>query len=290
MKSTNKSIVDILWKIYHRPDPPLPWAEGGNLPWDDPAFSERMLREHLDESHGAATRVTAEREMQMAWLWDKLGLQSGARLLDVTCGPGLYAVDSRGCHVTGIDFSLASIRYAKTLAERAGVARQCTFIQQDVRQMELNAESFDAALFIYGQLAVFKREEAQALLTTIAQALKPDGKLCVELLNPDKVDKKQSTWWFTDNKGLWGNRPFLHLGERYWDETEQISIERFHTIHLETGQLEEVILCDQVYAVETMTEMMKKAGFAAVETYPNWDNLSLYDANEWVVYVANKTT
>jgi len=292
MKSTNESIIDTLWKIYRRPNPPLPWAEGGNLPWDDPDFSERMLREHLDESHGAATRVTAERALQMAWLWDKLGLQSGVRVLDVTCGPGLYAVEfaKRGCHVTGIDFSPASIRYAKALAERAGVARQCAFIQQDVRQMELNAESFDAALFIYGQLAVFKREEAQTLLVTIAQALKPGGKLCVELLNPDKVDKKHSTWWFTDNKGLWGDQPFLHLGERYWDEAEEISIERFHTIHLETRQLEEVILCDQVYAVETMTGMMKKAGFGAVETYPHWDGLLLYDAGEWVVYVATKTT
>ena len=290
MKPTNESIMDTLWKIYNRPDPPLPWTKGGNLPWDDPDFSERMLREHLDEAHGAATRVTEERLAQIAWLWDKLGLQPGARLLDVTCGPGLYAVEfaKRGCHVTGIDFSPASIRYAKELAGREGMMEQCTFIQQDVRQMALPAESFDAALFIYGQLAVFKRAEAQALLTGIAQALKPGGKLCVELLNQDRVDKKHSTWWFTDDTGLWGNQPFLHLGERYWDDAEETSIERFHIIQLETGRLEEVILCDQTYAVETMMEMMKEAGFDAVEAYPNWDGVSLYDAGEWVVYVAEK--
>jgi SAM-dependent methyltransferase len=154
--------------------------------------------------------------------------------------------------------------------------------------MEWPAASFDAALFIYGQLAVFKREEAQALLAGIAQALKPGGKLCVELLNQDRIDKKHNTWWFTDDKGLWGDRPFLHLGERYWDDVEEISIERFHVIHLETGQMDEVLLCDQSYAVETMRGMMKKAGFAAVKVYPKWDNLSLYDAEEWIVYVAGK--
>jgi len=26
------------------------------FPWDDPAFSERMLKEHLNQSHGAASR------------------------------------------------------------------------------------------------------------------------------------------------------------------------------------------------------------------------------------------
>jgi cyclopropane fatty-acyl-phospholipid synthase-like methyltransferase len=51
-----------------------------------------MLREHLDESHGAASRVAKERELQIEWLWAKLGLQPGMRLLDITCGPGLYAV------------------------------------------------------------------------------------------------------------------------------------------------------------------------------------------------------
>lgn len=285
-----QSLNDALWKVYNRPDPPTPWINGGNLPWDDPDFSERMLREHLDESHGAATRVAEERARQIDWLWDKLELKSGARILDITCGPGLYAVEfaQRSCHVTGIDFSPASIRYAKELAMREGVAEQCAFVQQDVRQMDVESESFDAAILLYGQLAVFKREEAQTLLTSVTQALKPGGKLCVEILNQGKVDKKQSTWWFTDDKGLWGDLPFLHLGERYWDEAEEISIERFHIIHLETGQVDEIILCDQTYSVGTMVEMMKEAGFDSVETYPGWDGLSLYDAGEWVVYVADK--
>jgi SAM-dependent methyltransferase len=287
----NEPLVEALWKIYHRPDPPLPWVEGGNLPWDEPAFSERMLREHLDESHGAASRVTAERIRQIEWMWDKLGLHAGARLLDVTCGPGLYAVEfaRRGCEVTGIDFSPASIAYARELASSEGVADQCNFVQQDVRHTDYGGANFDAATFIYGQLAVFKRAEAQALLTQVAEALKPGGKLCVELLNQDKVDKKHSTWWFTDDKGLWGDQPFLHLGERFWNEAEEISIERFHLIHLETGALTQVTLCDQTYAIDTMVEMMKQAGFDPIEVYPAWDGLSLYDAEEWVVYVGGKS-
>ncbi len=87
-----QSLTQALWRIYNRPDRPALWSGGGNLPWDDPAFSERMLREHLDESHGAASRTTAERALQIAWLWDKLALQPGSRVLDLTCGPGLYAV------------------------------------------------------------------------------------------------------------------------------------------------------------------------------------------------------
>jgi len=108
------------------------------------------------------------------------------------------------------------------------------------------------------------------------------------LLNPAHIDRTDSTWWFTDETGLWGEAPFLHLGERFWDAEAELSMERFQVIHLETGQLTEVHLCDQTYAVETMVALMKEAGFRIVETYSHWNELPLPDAAEWVVYVAER--
>ncbi|MBE7532025.1 MAG: class I SAM-dependent methyltransferase [Chloroflexi bacterium] len=284
-------ISETLWRIYNRAARPYPWQlHDGNLPWDDPAFSARMLREHLDESHGAASRQAAERAKQIAWLWDNLGLQPGSRLLDITCGPGLYAVElaRRGCHVTGIDFGPAAIGYAQELAAAQGVADRCAFIQQDVRQMALDGAGFDAALLLYGQLAVMPRADAQEVLARAARALRLGGRLCVELLNPEKVDRKESNWWFTDDTGLWGDAPFLHLGERFWLEEEQVSVERYHILHLETGQLDVVELCDQVYRPDEVEGMLRATGFTAVTPHPAWDNLPLYDADEWIVYTAVK--
>lgn len=290
MTQTNHKLTRALWRIYQRPERPLPWASGGNLPWDDPDFSRRMLREHLDESHGAATRQTPERARQLDWLWAHLGLQPGQRLLDVTCGPGLYAVPlaQRGCRVTGIDFAPASLAHARQLAAETAVADRCTFIQQDVRQMDQAGQNFDAALLLYGQLAVFTRDEARALLAQVAAALRPGARLCVELLNQERVDKKNSRWWYTDDAGLWGDAPYLHLGERLWYADEALSLERFFILHLETGDMDEVLLCDQTYAADEMVNLMRAAGFAQVDVYPAWDGLPLYDAAEWIVYVATR--
>ncbi len=284
----NNELTRALWRIYNRPDPPPLWAGGGNLPWNDPDFSARMLREHLDESHGAATRQAAERAAQFDWLWAQLGLGSGSRVLDLTCGPGLYAVPlaRRGAIVTGVDFSPASIAYARELAVEQGVAARCELIEADVREYEPKAGTYDAALFLYGQLAVFPRDEAAALLAKTAAALRPGGRLCVELLDPARIDKNKSSWWFTDDKGLWGERPFLHLGERRWDATERTSVERYFILHLESGATDEIILCDQAYEVEEMAGMMQAAGYARVSSYPAWAGLPLYDAAEWVVYVS----
>jgi len=290
MSEIEHSFSEILWRLYQRPDPPQPWVNDGNLPWNDSAFSRRMLREHLDQSHGAASRVDAERELQINWLHKKLGLADGSRLLDVTCGPGLYSVAfaERGCHVTGIDFGPAAVAYARDLAVQRGVAAACQFILEDVRQAFYPPAAYDGALFLYGQLGPFRRAEAAELLRSIATSLKPGSSLVIELLDQEHVDKKNSSWWFTDDKGLWGDRPFLHLGQRTWLAEEQISVEQFTIIDLATGSAAEINLSDQVYAAPLLVSMLQEAGFDAVDVYKGWDDLPLYDAAEWIVYIAHK--
>jgi len=267
-----QKLAQALWKIYRRGHPGS-WQGGGNLPWDAPDFSERMLQEHLDESHGAASRTSTERAHQLDWLWSQLNLQAGSHLFDVTCGPGLYAVE-----------------FARLLARTQGVSDRCQFVQQDVRQLDesFRQARFDAAILLHGQLAVFPREEAQTLLARLAQALKPGGRLGLELLNPANVDKTDSNWWFTDNTGLWGSAPYLHLGERMWLADDELSVERYFILQLETGHLSEITLCDQTYSADTMVRMLQQAGFRHVDIFPAWDGLPLTDAPEWLVYVAER--
>lgn len=289
-ENTPKLLADALWRLHRRPALPTAWEGGGNLPWNEPAFAERMLREHLDESHAAASRRESERTAQLDWLWTELALAPGMHVYDVTCGPGLYAVElaKRGCRVTGVDFSPASIAHARKLAEQEGVAELCTFLEADVREVEVDADSFDAALFLYGQLGVFPKEDAAALVGEIATRLRSGARMCVELLDPARVDREIDNWWYTDNTGLWGDAPFLHLGERFWDEDTQTSTERFHILHLETGEMNEILLCDQTYTDAAARALLTEGGFSSVGVHPAWNDVDLYDAQEWIVYIAVK--
>ena len=271
--------------IYERPQPPVPWRHGGNLPWDDPVFSERMLKEHLDQSHGAASRRLPEIRGQVQVMENWLELAPGARLLDVTCGPGLYAAEfaHRGVQVTGIDFSPASYRYAREHCR----ALLCEFTLGDVREMDFAGREFDAAIYIYGQFTVLKPAESLDVLKRIHAALRPGGRLLLEILDDNKFDKKDDTWWYTDAGGLWGDFPYLHLGERAWDPAQRAAVERFHILNLETGEMQVYGLSDQAYTAEQVTEMLQEAGFGQVSIHPAWDGLALKDAPEWVVYVAD---
>lgn len=284
-------LIDSLWKIYWRKERPIPFQfNSGNLPWDDNTFSQRMLHEHLDESHGAASRQRAEREAQIEWLWEKLNLSADSHLFDITCGPGLYAIEfaKRNCTVTGNDFAPASLAHAQILSEQMGVADRCKFLHEDIRAMTHDGQNYDAAILLYGQLAVMSKADAQTVLQKIYNSLRKGGTLCLEMLNPAYVDKEASTWWFTDESGLWGDEPFLHLGERFWEAEQKVSVERYNILQLSTGKLEQIELADQVYEEDEIAAMLKSADFSSVTIYSAWDMLPLNDAQEWIIYIATK--
>ena len=95
--------------------------EERKIPWDEPAFSQRMLENHLSQEHDWASRRLAVIEQQVAWLDGQL--PAGARILDLGCGPGFYTrqLAERGFCCTGVDFSPASIAWARQQAQAASL-------------------------------------------------------------------------------------------------------------------------------------------------------------------------
>ena len=135
--------------VVKRSPAPQPWAEGDNIPWNDPAFSERMLKEHLPPNSRASRRFDII-DRHVAWIHQTVLSSRPTRVLDLGCGPGLYAMRLAGLghDCTGIDFSPASIRYAREQAQQAGLS--CTFTHEDVRKAAFGA-GFGLAMFIYGE-------------------------------------------------------------------------------------------------------------------------------------------
>ena len=81
------------------------------------------------------------------------------------------------------------------------------------------AAVFDAAIYLYGQFTVLRPAESLDVLRRIRAALRPGGKLLLEILDDERFDKKDGAWWYTGQGGLWGDFPYLHLGERTWAPT-----------------------------------------------------------------------
>jgi SAM-dependent methyltransferase len=254
-----------LLHLINRTKTPEPWAEGEKIPWNEPGFSKRMLKEHLSQEHDAASRRFEKIDAYVDWVHRELLNERPARVLDLGCGPGLYAsrLARLGHTCKGIDFSPASIAYAREEAQRDGLA--CTYVEGDIRTTAYGA-GFDLALFIYGELNPFRPEDAKAILRKAFDALVDSGVLLLEVHTFDSLQRwgKQRHSWHTTHSGLFSDRPHLHLEESFWDEERNVVTTRFYTVDAETSEVTRHAMSTQAYTDEQYRALVIGCGFSDV--------------------------
>ena len=64
----------------------------------------------------------------------------------------------------------------------------------------------------------------------------------------------------------------------------RFDINRFLEDHFSNVELDRIFSPPKP-KLESLVEMMEQAGFAKVDVYVGWDELALYDAIEWVVFI-----
>jgi len=256
--------------ILHRVSPPEPWAEGDKIPWHDPDFSRRMLREHLSQAHDAASRRAIIIDEHVAWIQREVLSNRSSRVLDLGCGPGLYSsrLAQRGHTCVGIDFSPASIEYARDFAQAQQLA--CDYRLGDVRRAEYGI-GYDLAMFIFGEPNVFRPEDLQHILRKAYAALNEGGRMLLEVHTPEVVQRlgHQRATWYTLPQGLFSDRPHMVLFESFWDEAQRVAIERFYIVDAETAEVTPHSSSMQAYTDEQYRYALQIAGFTDITFYPS---------------------
>ena len=258
-----------LLDVLARTVPPAPWEDGDNIPWDEPGFSARMLGLHLSQAHDLSSRRLGTIDRQVEWLHRTVLAGQPGRVLDLGCGPGLYTerLARLGHRCVGIDFSPASVAHARARAAEEGLA--ATYLLEDLRQAD-PGDGFDLATLLYGQLNVFRRAEATALLARARSALVPGGRLVLEPQTAAFVrgSEASETSWVSAETGLFSDRPHLLLHESAWDEASATAVERWHVIDVATGAVERHALSTVAWTSAELEAVLGELGFAAVEVLP----------------------
>ena len=245
--------------------PPAPWSDADNIPWSEPGFSRRMLREHLSQLHDAASRRSETIDAQVNWI-SALLTQASARILDLGCGPGLYTsrLAQLGHECVGIDYSPASIVHAREVAGEGGL--RCTYIEEDLRLADFG-EGYDLVMLISGELNVFSPPSARTILNKARAALKPAGRLLLEV-HPFGVIQKRGhrvSSWYGSQSGLFSELPHLCLQQHAWDETIQAASVRYIVIDATSGDVTVYGQTFQAYSEDDYELLLEECGFVLGE-------------------------
>ncbi len=282
-------MADLFRGILHYADKPALFEPGETHFWDDPHISKGMLEAHLDPGNDLASRKNETIDKIVEHFVSAKVMKPGERVLDLGCGPGLYAgrLSRKGVKITGIDISQRSIDYAGKSARDNGL--EIDYRCMNFLDIDFDGE-FDAAMQIYGELNTFPDEQRDELLAKVYRALKPGGFFVFDITTRvTRMKYGLKNRWYVGEGGFW--RPGKHLVlEQGFDYPENDVWLDQYIVADESGALSIYRCWFHDYSLSTITPVLEKAGFQIRTIWNDLTGAPYVEGGEWIAVLAQKDT
>lgn len=190
---------------------------------------------------------------------DRLGIESGARVLDLCCGYGRHTIElaSKGFDMVGLDLSMVMLK--KALADAQARGQAIKFVHGDMRKLTFKA-IFDAIYNVDTSFGYFDELSNFKVLQGIFNALKPGGVFLIETMNRDFIvdDLPLRLWW----KG----KECMLLEEIDIEQlTGFLNVQRSFVFDDPKRPPWEQKIQIRLYSITEMRALLMRAGFSVVE-------------------------
>lgn len=192
----------------------------------------------------------------------ELGCTRGQRLLDLGCGSGEHTLmlARKGVRCTGIEIAPSLVQYACKQARAAKMKIEYRCL--DMRKIAFAAD-FDYCTLISGTFGFFSDRENQTLLRRIQRALRPRGKLLLDIRNARHPRRGGRSWMKIHNGYLLMTSRYdaRYKRERgdclFIDRSGNVNVLKRKSQHLGT----------RLYTMSEMKSMLHKAGLTYRRAY-----------------------
>jgi SAM-dependent methyltransferase len=218
--------------------------------WFEEIFDEDYLR-----TLPFLTPQATQREA--SFVADSLALRPGHQVLDLGCGYGRHAMElaARGYHVVGLDLSLPLLIRGADEAQRRGL--NINFVHGDMRELTFDAQ-FDGAYCVFSTFGYFDDETNKRVAQNLCRALKPGGRLVLDVLNRDYVigDLPTRVWWEGDGCVVLEEVDFNYFSSRVISN---------RSVVFEDGRQLEQEITMRAYSLHELGKLLHSAGFRVIE-------------------------
>lgn len=229
--------------------------------WDSPDISEMMLRFHLDGSVDLASRRSEFIVASLGWIGRTFGLGPRSSVVDLGCGPGLYAHElaRTGADVTGIDFSARSIDYARDRAREDGL--DIDYVYADYLSWQPGTR-FDLALMIMCDFCALSPSQRSQLLARAHDLLEPGGAFLFDVysLAYYATWEEQAAYGPGLMDGFWSARPYYGFLNTYRYDEARVVLEKYTIV--EQDRVSEYFNWFQHYDAASLRAEIEAAGLA----------------------------
>ena len=244
------------------------YEKGSAIMWTDSYISEQLLITHLDQNTDLASRKKSTINKTVDWILKETS-KDQLSILDLGCGPGLYAekFTNKGHTVTGVDFSENSIKYARNEAEKKKL--DITYLNENYLELELQQNQFDLATLIFTDFGPLIPDERDQLLRLIKKLLKPGGIFIFDVLNDNKIENKLSPKsWEATRQGFWKDKPYLALSESFLYKEEKVVMYQ-HIIIDEKENVSTYRFWNHFFSNSDLNKILLKHGYGEISFHNN---------------------
>jgi len=245
---------------------PALYAPGTSQFWNDPYISSHVLGAHLNPEEESASRHPSFMNRSVLWVASLFPPTQHPSLLDLGCGPGLYAERfcRAGYRVTAIDFSRGSVAYAKEQAAQNG--HEITYHCRDYLTLDFDS-AFDLVTLIYCDFGVLSTSSRALLLGKIRRALKPGGRLLFDVFTPAQHLGKPETkdWQFHESDSFWAAGPHLCLHAFYRYDADDTVLNQ--TVVIKEKETISYHIWEHCFTESSLAAEIQRAGFSSYKLY-----------------------
>lgn len=236
--------------------------------WTTPHIAEKMLQLHINPDHDAASRSGDFIKKSVSFMDKSFNLNQGKSVIDFGCGPGLYtsAFASLGAKVTGIDFSVNSLEYAK---------KQAALNHLDINYQQIDYLNFttdttyDVATLIYCDFCAINKSNRRKLLQTIKNCLKDDGYFFFDVHTQYMFEHRSESARYEYHKdgAFFSPHPHFEFVNDFLYPDELISLAHYTII--EENSTWDVYNWLQYFSLDDLKKELNENGFKIVGKYKN---------------------
>ena len=237
-------------------------------------------QDYLDVYGHLLTKESSEAEA--GFVIRTLDLEPGDRVLDLCCGTGRHAVPlaQAGLEVTGLDMSEEYLAMARSAAENAGV--NVRFVCGDMREIPFRGE-FDAVVNLFTAFGYFEDDaDDQRVIDGAASALRPGGRLLLDLLNRDWVAAN-----YVRSETREGRDGTVYMEQRNFDPVAGRNHVEF-TVTSPDGAQRKVNHHIRLYVATEISRMIDRAGLTLERSYGGYDGNLLSVETRRMILVSRK--
>ena len=221
--------------------------------FDDDAFWETFESYMFTPERIESARVEVDGMIRL------LGIQSGAKLLDLCCGAGRHSLEfaRRGFDVTGVDRTRAFLGKARSIAATEGLG--VAFVQEDMREFT-RPDAFDAAINFFTAFGYFDDPaDDLKVARNLRTSLKPGGRLILDVNGKETLAAKfRARDWSQRGDAIMLEERRLLDG---WKRIES------KWTWIRGDERRESTLTLRLYSGAELEKTLLEAGFAKVELY-----------------------